>query len=270
VDIYLENADGSIELLTAGCIQTGSSELTRTIMSKFYTMSNGTVACYPTENAKAEMTLSLECTYEQSLAINRKVYKGVFLLTGVRKGMTVTPESQLIRAYPTGDIRIKKILDNYYFVEIPCLFDTFRDGYIILIPPAIYPVGITIDGKTENLSAYRKQLVYIRNVKVPALVRKSIYMTSADSSEISLHMKRYDEAADKTLVIDPLVGEELEVTVTGAESTVTLRSDDEYGAVADAEIPLFLHENCIDILCTQGALKPLRLRIPIYRQAVIS
>lgn len=268
MDIYLENTDGSIELLTAGCIQTGSSALTRTIMSKFYTMSDGTVACYPTENAKAQMTLSLECTFQQCSAIESYLYRGVFLLSGERLGNYIMGKQQLARVYLTGSIRIERRFPNCVLVEIPCFFETTSSGYIFQAPPAIYPVGITIDGNAENLSAYREQFVSVGGIRVPALVRKSIVMKSADSAEISLHMKRYDEAAGKTLVTDPAAAEKLEVTVTG--STVTIAPDSGYGAIASAEIPLFLHENCIDILCTQGALKPLRLRIPIYRQAVIS
>ncbi len=270
VDIYLEETDGSISLLTEGCIQIGNSSSTKSVLSKFYTMSDGSVACYPTSNAREQLTLELECSIKQCVAIQKNIYRGVFLLSGERQGILATDTSSILRAYLTGNVTIEPIYRSAInIVKIPCILDSIRAGYVLQKAPAIYPVGISLSAKEERLTSYETRLLSWNGTKVPVMVRRNSLFTKADHLHLSLHLKRYDESAEKTL-INPFAGGALTVSVTGVDSEEIIMEEEEYGAVVITEIPVTTRDNCIDILCENGNMKPLRIRIPVYRQAVIA
>lgn len=130
VNIYLENGTA----VTSGCIQTGETGVTRTSKSRFYEMSDGTCACYPCQTAKAEMTLSLECTRAQADAIDAATCQGMLLFEGIRfAARNVIPGQSKIRAYIAGAVQIeeKYYKTGIYAVTIPLRFDVIGDTYQI-------------------------------------------------------------------------------------------------------------------------------------------
>lgn len=128
VAIYME--DGTA--VTSGCIQTGETGVTRTSKNKFFELSDGTCACYPCQTAKAEMTLTLECSQVQAGAIDAVSHCGVLMFEGIRFGTkNVNTTSTKYRAFLTGNIRIeeKYYKTGIYVVTIPLRFDVSGEIY---------------------------------------------------------------------------------------------------------------------------------------------
>jgi hypothetical protein len=128
VAIYLEDDTP----VTSGCIQTGETGVTRTSKSKFFEMSDGTCTCYPCQTAKAEMTLSLECTQAQADAIDAVSHCGMLLFQGIRfAAKNVTNSGTKYRAFIAGNVRIEEKFykTGIYAVTIPLRFDVSGETY---------------------------------------------------------------------------------------------------------------------------------------------
>lgn len=266
IDIYRETADGTVVPVTSGCIQSGEPpELTRTPNNKFYEMSDGTCVCYPCATAKAEMTLELECTREQATAIDLAAHHGSLLFAGMLFGSN-TAGSELpfrtgYRAFLTGGIKIAQMYakSSSYRVALPLRLDVSGETYRTVRVPALYPGHIALGESTEFFEGYDYRLMNIDGSVRPVFVRKNTWFTSSSELFIRLLFARADEP-------DPILPEDLRpftASVTGAEVTALSGS-------ITATVPLVQGSSTVDICITKAGLQDLRMRLHIYRQAVIS
>lgn len=262
IDIYKETAGGSVIPVTAGCIQTDGTLLTRTPNNKFFEMADGTCACYPCATAKAETTLELECTEAQANAIDAAANCSSLLFAGLRCGAALHEEQHPprtgYRAFLTGQIEIEKMFAcaNVYRVRIPVRFDVSGENYRFVTVPAICPDLLTISGKSEQISAF----AYRRIGGNPAFVRNNTILTSAEHLTISVSFFRAD--SDEALTGCTAIVRNSEVPGT----PVPLPCDSPF-SIANG---LVNGKQLLDIEISKTGLNPLRLRLPVYRQAVIA
>lgn len=266
IDIYKETASG-VTLVTAGCIQTGSTALKRTVQSKFYTMADGTTRCYPIPTAKASMTLTLECTRLQAASIDAVTLLGSLVFAGLRFGTNfgsdagLTAADQLYptgyRAFLTGDVQIDEVFarSGIYSVTLPLVLSA--SGAIFEQPsvPALSPVSLALDGTVVSPKAFRMELRNIGGARRPVLVRRSVLLTRSDTLGISLTLNRTDSGS--------LTG--LTAAVTGAETSVVING---MSAEISGAAALSPGENLVTVQCHLGGCRSLLLCIPVYRQAV--
>ena len=259
IDIYKESGQ-VVTLVTAGCIQTGGTLLTRTPNNKFYEMSDGTCACYPCATAKADTVLELECTEEQAGAIDAAANRGSLLFAGVRCGVTAEvlhPPRTGYRAFLTGSIEIEKMFAcaNAYRVRIPIRYDVSETLYRSVTVPVICPVSITIDSEADSLTGYSYRLTG----GVPAFVRDRTLFLRGNATIITLGFCR---AGNETT---PLTGCTASIWNSATGGDPATQSLDSGGTIVT---PLEARGQDITISIQKAGLTALRLRLPIYRQAV--
>ena len=270
IDIYKETPGGTV-LVTAGCIQTGTTDLSKAVQSKFYTMADGTVSCYPVQTAKSEMTLELECTRTQAAAIEAAAALGSLLFAGLRFGTNystdpVQPFQTGYRAYLSGSVQIaeKYALSGIYSVKLPLILDASADTYRREQVAAILPTALSVGGEAasieyEHLRGYQMKLQKYGASPEPAFVRNSVVFTGGSTIALAVTVKRQDYAAGTR----ELTG--TTITIGGTSKTVTV---DGNSAAASKTADLALGDNLIDVRCSLTGCRPLMIRIPIYRQAV--
>lgn len=268
IDIYKETSGGTV-LVTAGCIQAGLTDLQKTVQSKFYTMADGTVCCYPVQTAKSEMTLTLECTKAQAAAIESAAALGSLLFAGLRFGTNynadpVQPFQTGYRAYLSGAVQIaeKYALSGIYSVKLPLLLDasgtTYRTEQVAALMPTALSVGRTAETISyEHLRGYDLKLVG----GVPVFVRRAVVFTGGSTIALAVTVKRQDYAAGTR----ELTG--TTITIGGTSETVTV---DGNSASASKTVSLAPGDNRIDVRCSLTGCRELILRIPVYRQAVVT
>ena len=263
IDIYREvpGDNGNIVLpVTTGCVQTDGVLLTRTPNNKFYEMSDGTCACYPCATAKAESVLELECTEAQADAIDAVTNCGSLLFAGIRCGTEMRealhPPRTGYRAFLTGQIEIEKMFAcaNVYRMHIPLRFDVSGEEYRSVPVPVICPDQVTIGGTSEPLSAFDYRLI----AGEPVFVLRNTILTGAETLILSVSFFQANS----------------EAALTGC--TAIVRNS----AVPGTPVPLpcsspfsianglVLGSQALDIEISKYGLHPLRLRLPVYRQAV--
>jgi len=253
VDIYKETADG-ISLVTEGCIQTGETMLNIAPQSKFFTMADGSTTCYPAGTARQSMTLELECTAAQAGSIRAAMHLGSLLFAGVRFGTTGAAETTGYRAFPNGDAEIGQMfaLSDLYRVRIPLLLDASGTGVNAESVPVLQG-EITLGGETDALAHYRKTLRLVtspyRN-KVTVWERIAPVFTGSAALAFSLTVTRGDNGSV----------ESLSCAIPGAENVAVS------GGVVTATLPLSPRDNVFEVTATLSGCRPLRLRIPVYRQ----
>ncbi len=264
IDIYKETSDG-IALVTAGCIQTGEPALTKTVQSKFYTFSDGTVCCYPTAVTRSSMTLELECTELQATAIERTAAHGAFLFAGIRFGTvntvkpTAAPPPNGYRAYLTGDVEIceKFAGTGLYSVKMPLVMDAADtaggERYCYEEVPALYAVTVYLDGDAEQQNRYETRLIGGR----PVFVRRSPLLTFSDTLSVSLTVGRHDSG--------DLTG--LSAHITGAPDTAVALDETGIRAEITGNAALSRGDNVLDITCELTSCRAFRMRVPVYRKA---
>ena len=266
IDIYKETSGGTV-MVTAGCIQTGATDLSKAVQSKFYTMADGTVSCYPVQTAKSEMTLELECTRTQAAAIEAAAALGSLLFAGLRFGTNyssdpVQPFQTGYRAFLSGSVQIaeKYALSGIYSVKIPLLLDASGTTYRTEQVAALMPTALSVAGTAETISYEHLRGYDLKLVGgVPVFVRRAVVFTGGSTIEAAVTVKRQDYAAGTRTLSGTVI------TISGTAETVTV---DGNSAAASETLSLEQGENLIDILVTLTGCRPLVLRIPVYRQAV--
>ena len=268
IDIYKETPSGTV-LVTAGCIQAGATDLKKTVQSKVYTMADGTVCCYPVQTAKSEMTLTLECTKAQAAAIESAAALGSLLFAGLRFGTNynadpVQPFQTGYRAYLSGAVQIaeKYALSGIYAVTLPLILDASAGTYRREHVAAILPTALSVGGEAasieyEHLRGYDLKLVG----GVPVFVRRAVVFTGGSTIALAVTVKRQDYAAGTRELTGAVI------TIGGTSETVTV---DGNSAAASKTADLALGDNLIDVQVTLTGCRPLMIRIPIYRQAVVT
>jgi hypothetical protein len=244
-----------------GCIQTGDTRMTRTPNNKFFEMSDGTCACYPCETAKAETVLELECTEAQASAIDKVARRGELLLAGLRcgadMGEVLHPPRKGYRAYPNGQFEIEKMYAcaNVYSVRMPIRFDVSGETYRSVTLPVIYPVSITIDEAAEDLTGYSYRLIG----GAPAFVRNQTLFLFGYQSLITLGFRRADDDGS------PLTGCTASIWNSAIGGDPSEQPLDSGGTIITSLEP---GRQDIEICIKKTGLTPLRLRLPVYVQAV--
>lgn len=268
IDIYKETPGGTV-LVTAGCIQAGATDLKKTVQSKVYTMADGTVCCYPVQTAKSEMTLELECTRTQAAAIEAAASLGSLLFAGLRFGTNystdpVQPFQAGYRAYLSGGVQIaeKYALSGIYSVKLPLLLDASGTTYRTEQVAALLPTALSVGGEAasieyEHLRGYEMRLLG----GIPGFERKSVVFTGGDTITVAVTVKRQDYAADTRTLSGAVI------TIGGTSETVTV---DGNSASASKTVSLAPGDNRIDVRCSLTGCRELILRIPVYRQAVVT
>ena len=255
IDIYQEASGGTVSLVASGCIQIGGTLLTRTPNNKFYEMADGTCACYPCATAKAETVLELQCTEEQASAIDAATHCGSLLFAGLRCGATAEvlhPPRTGYRAFLTGKIEIEQMYAgaNAYSVRIPLRFDVSGERYQSETVPAICPNLLTIGSTAEQVRFFPYRLVD----GYPVFLRPGTIFTGQSDLTFTLTFFRADESET------PLTGWSAFISQSAAQ-TVSAGS-------LEARILLTQGFQNVDVRIVKNGLHALRLRLPIYRQAV--
>lgn len=262
IDIYRETASGTA-LVAAGCIQTGATDLKKSVQSKFYTMSDGTVCCYPVQTAKTGMTLTVECTRDKAAAIADAAAQGSLLFAGLRYAANYTasptqPFTYGVRAFPTGDVQIaeKYALSNIYAVSIPLILDASGASYRGANVAALIPSALSLGGAADTLTGYEMTLVRSGGNKLPMLARRGCLFTGSSSLAVSLTLGRADYSETRTLT-------GLTATLGGVAATVTISDS---AAIVTGTAALSVGETILDIACSLTGCRTLYVRIPVYRQ----
>ena len=244
-----------------GCIQTGDTRMTRTPNNKFFEMSDGTCAVYPSETAKAETVLELECTEAQASAIDKSARRGELLLAGLRcgadMGEVLHPPRTGYRAYPNGQFEIEKMYAcaNIYSVRMPIRFDVSGETYRSVTLPVIYPTSVTIDETADSLTGYSYRLIG----GAPAFVRNQTLFLYGYQPIISLGFRRADDDAF------PLTGCTASIWNSAVGGDPSEQPLDSGGTILTSLEP---GRQDIEICIKKTGLTQLRLRLPIYVQAV--
>lgn len=95
-------------------------------------MSDGTCVCYPSQTARADITLTLECNQAQADAIDAASHCGLLLFEGIRfAAKNVTATTEKYRAFIAGTIQIEEKFckSGIYSVMIPLRFDVCGEIY---------------------------------------------------------------------------------------------------------------------------------------------
>lgn len=246
LDIYKETADG-IFLLAEGLIQTGSTLLGCEPQSKFYTMGDGTTCCYATPTAKQTMTLELECTATGAAAIRAAMHLGSFLVAGMRFGTIAGAETVGYRVFPNGSAQIGQLYAgvDLFSAKIPLLLDASGMELRWERVPVLQG-SVTLGETADSASHYRKTLR-----PEPVWERLAPVFVRTAALSFAVAVSRGDGG---TL-------EGLTCTAPGAEQ---LAFD---GSILTGTLPLTMRDNLLAITCRLTGCRPLRLRIPVYRQA---
>ncbi len=265
IDIYKETADG-VKLVTAGCIQTGSTDLTKTVQSKFYTMADGTACCYPVQTAKSSMTLELECTQTQAAAIEHAASLGSLLFAGLRFGTNYgtsygadqQPFPTGYRAFLTGNVQIaeKFALTGIYSVTLPLLLDASGGSYLAPAVPALNPTLLYLNGVQMPLSRFGMELRTLGGMRLPVLTREATLFISSDSIGVDLRLTRTNSLDTEGL------------TAFLTKSTDTAVTTDGISAQITGTVQLDRGDNLVYIRCALNGCRELIVCIPVYRQAV--
>lgn len=262
IDIYKETADG-VKLVTAGCIQTGSTDLTKTVQSKFYTMADGTACCYPVSTAKSSMTLELECTQMQAAAIEHAASLGSLLFAGLRFGTNygaaaVQPFPTGYRAFLTGNVQIaeKFALTGIYSVTLPLLLDASGDSYLAPAVPALNPSLLYLNGVQMPLSRLGMELRTLGGIRLPVLTCKTTLFTDFATLGVDLRLTRTDSLDTEGLTAFLTSSTDTAVTTDGASAQIT------------GTVQLDKGDNLVYIRCALNGCRELIVCIPVYRQAV--
>lgn len=261
IDIYKETADG-VKLVTAGCIQTGSTDLTKTVQSKFYTMADGTACCYPVSTAKSSMTLELECTKIQAASIEHAASLGSLLFAGLRFGTNYGAAAQPFptgyRAFLTGNVQIaeKFALTGIYSVTLPLLLDASGGSYLAPAVPALNPVLLYLNGVQMPLSRFRMELRTLGGMRLPVLMCKTTLLTDFGSLGVDLRLTRTNSLDTEGLTAFLTNSTDTAVTTDGASAQIT------------GTVQLDKGGNLVYIRCALNGCRELIVCIPVYRQAV--
>ena len=263
IDIYKEASDGTISLVTAGCIQTGGTLLTRTPKNQFYELADGTCVCYPCATAKAETVLELECTETQAQAIDTVTNRGSMLFAGLRCGANLAealhPPRTGYRAFLTGQIEIEKMYAcaNVYRVRIPLRFDVSGTEYRSETLPVICPNLLTISGTTAQVRFFPYRLLDGN----PVFVRRNTLFTGESSLTFTL---TFFQADSETALTD------CSAFIRNSAFTTTVYEPTWGDGSLTVVTPLAAGGQTLDIRIIKSGLHALRLRLPVYRQAVIA
>lgn len=261
IDIYKETPDG-VQLVTAGCIQTGSTDLQKAVQTKFFTMANGTVCAYPVQTAKSTMTLTLQCTKPQAAAIEAAAALGSLLFAGLRFGVNwgddvYDPFVTGYRGFLTGSVEICEMYakSGLYSITLPLMLDAVGATYRKPAVPAISPGALSLDETVQARTGFEMVLLPVGGVVRPVLRRKQTYFTYSDTLAIDLHLTRADSGTVEGMV--PFI--------TGSEDTAV--STDGAAAHVTGTAPLVQGDNAVFIRCPYTGCRELIVCIPVYRQA---
>ncbi len=263
IDIYKETPDG-VQIVTAGCIQTGSTDLQKAVQTKFFTMANGTVCAYPVQTAKSTMTLTLQCTKPQAAAIEAAAALGSLLFAGLRFGVNwgddvYDPFVTGYRGFLTGSVEICEMYakSGLYSITLPLILDAVRATYRKPVVPAISPGALSLDETVQARTSFEMVLLPVGGVVRPVLRRKQTYFTYSDTLAVDLHLTRADSGTVEGMA--PFI--------TGSEDTAV--STDGAAAHVTGTAPLVQGDNAVFIRCPYTGCRELIVCIPVYRQASI-
>ncbi len=164
VDVY-RDCGSYRSPIAIDCIQYGEIRLSRTPITKMYTMADGSPCMYTAACDTAEMTVQLECGCENAalLAQHARLGKLVFagLSWGVNSAPTLPPVTGVV-GYITGAVQVqpRSVKADLYTVSIPVQLEVNADGtYKTLSVPAV-KADLVLDRQPEILhsAGYRYEV----------------------------------------------------------------------------------------------------------------
>lgn len=250
VDIYRQNGT-HLEVVTTGCIQTGTPVLTRTPIVKSFTMADGSPCIYPAVRDTASLTAEFECTKTQAAAIAASVRYGKLVFAGLGwcvNGTTGTGATGAV-GYITGGVQVteKFACSGIFGVTIPLQLEVKTDGSVLETSvPVVQLTNLTVC----NVNIAPSDCRYIRDAFA---YRKTVF-TGTETAAVSY-----------TVQIPEGLPEQIVTQVYVRRGNIIAGCTGDTGTL---EVPLVPGENALLLQFLHGTdfCKTWQTRLTIYRE----
>lgn len=263
VDIYNEK----LQLLVQDCKQIGSADTDTNVLSKQYTMADGSICMY-TAGINTSAEIELECTAEQAKVISSYATLGKFYFAGIRLGTvtTATPTDsdycnfKAIPAYITGNIQ-KKIISvhaDLFSVKIPVKFDQTNSEKFPEIPVLFTDFDQIFDREVLGMSSETEFHEFsIYSYRNGVFIRKQPVFT--ELAEISVTIPVISEM-ELNSISGAIFADHSEIPYTDWGNALTT------GTICEAVLQLHPGANYFDSIFRKPDCKTFHLQFCIYRK----